>query len=106
MPRDTSAELTPEEVSAARDIFEGRDEQGRSGCVFCTGIHDTVRGVPVWRQPCPRVKRAVWHQDGTLLEVEYWPRHEWVDDDAAPGDRRHIIFPRDVYSVDDIEDGA
>lgn len=93
--RDSDLELTPEEVAAARAIFEGREE-GRSGCVHCAGIHDQVRGVPSWRQPCPRVKHAVWHADGTLLEVEYWPRSEWID---------AVIFPCDVYNTDDIGGG-
>lgn len=42
------------------------------------------------RQPCPRVKRAVWHSDGTLLEVEYWPSGQWESAD--------IIYPRTVFS--------
>lgn len=87
--------LTPEEISAAKDIFEGRDK-GRSGCVHCTGIHDQVRGLAPARQPCPRVKSAEWHPDGTILRVEYWPHSEWLDPDK-------IIFPSDVYGFDDIE---
>lgn len=106
MPTDPLLELTDGEIQAARHIFEGDDRQGRSGCYFCAGIHDTVRGLPPQRQPCPRVKRITWHQDGTVLDVEYWPRHEWVDDNAKPGDRRYIIFPQDVYGADDIEDTA
>jgi hypothetical protein len=92
--------LTPDEVKDAREIFEGKIE-GRSGCVHCAGIHNSVNGLKADRQPCPRVKRAVWHSDGTLLEVEYWPRGEWDRDEVNPGSWRHIIYPSDVYSVDE-----
>lgn len=95
---DSALELTEDEIRTARKIFEG-EIQGRSGCHFCTGIHDTVRGLPPQRQPCPRIKRITWHQDGTVLDVEYWPRSEWATDEDT-------IFPHDVYDADDVEDSA
>lgn len=95
--------LTAEERKDAHSIFEGKT-QGRSGCVHCSGIHNNVAGLAPDRQPCPRVKRAVWHTDGTLLEVEYWPRSEWSRDDVNPGHWRHIIFPSDVYTVEEDDD--
>jgi hypothetical protein len=93
----TDLELTEDEIATARKIFEG-EIPGRSGCHFCAGIHDTVRGLPPQRQPCPRVRRITWHADGTVVEAEYWPRSEWLDDDT--------IFPHDVYGAEDIEGGG
>jgi hypothetical protein len=90
---EDSADLTPEEIENAKKIFEGKAE-GKSGCVHCAGIHDTVLGLPRDRQYCPRVKRAVWHLDGTLVEVEYWPRGQW----EPPADQ--VIYPHEVYAVE------
>jgi hypothetical protein len=83
--------LTDEEVKAAQRIFRG-EVAGKSGCVHCAGLHDVVYGLGRDRQPCPRVKRAVWHADGTLLEVEYWPEGEWND--------RDVIYPADVIDIE------
>jgi hypothetical protein len=92
--------LSKEQRAQAIEIFEGRtrDLKGepRHGCYHCTAIHDVVDGLPPYRQPCPRIKKATWTLDGTLLEVEYWPRGQWEDDD--------MIFPRDAYDDDDDED--
>lgn len=90
-------DLTPEQLTEAKKIFEGKAE-GKSGCYFCAGIHDVVFGLPPERQPCPRVKSAKWHLDGTILEVEYWPRGQW----EPPADE--VIFPHDVYGIDDEPD--
>lgn len=68
--------LSEEERREARLILRGKVE-GKAGCVHCAGVHPTVRGLKLDRQPCPRVRRAVWHADGTLLEVEYWKDGEW-----------------------------
>jgi hypothetical protein len=88
-------ELSPEEKADARAVFAGdRAETGDIPCVHCAGIHDRVTTLAPDRQPCPRVKRAVWSLDGILLEVEYWPG-KW--DDGA-----EIIRPADVYD-DDVE---
>lgn len=90
-------ELTPEAVAAARKIFEGNDPN-RSGCVHCAGIHDRVYGLGADRQPCPRVKHASWHPDGTLLTVEYWQSGYWPEEG--------VTFPSDVYDEDDIPDNS
>jgi len=91
------SKLVTAEIQAAQKIFRG-EVSGKSGCVHCAGIHDVVYGLPLDRQPCPRVKRSTWHLDGTLLEVEYWPEGAW--------NNRDIIFPSDVIDVevDDDED--
>jgi hypothetical protein len=94
----TDGALTAEEIENARKIFEGKTE-GKSGCVHCSGIHDLVFRLPANRQPCPRVKSIKWHPDGTMLEVEYWPRGQW----EPPGDQ--VIYPHDVYTVDDEGEG-
>lgn len=91
---DSADELTPEAVATAKKIFRGEDPQ-QSGCIHCAGIHDRVFGLPAHRQPCPRVKRAVWHGDDTLLEVEYWAHGSWPWED--------VVFPSDVFGEDDIE---
>lgn len=68
--------LTEGEKKDARAILKG-EVAGRTGCVHCAGVHPVVHGLPQQRQPCPRVKRATWHIDGTLLEVEYWQDGQW-----------------------------
>lgn len=84
------SELTNEDKTAAREIFEGKVE-GKSACVFCAGIHASVAGLtPQW-QPCPRVKRIERHADGTPLIIEHWPLGRWESD---------VIFPADVYGDD------
>jgi hypothetical protein len=95
-------ELSPEEKADARLVFSGKAvDEGRLPCVHCGGIHDRVATLPLYRQPCARVKHAVWHADGvTLLEVEYWPPtwNEGLD----------IVWPIDVYEETDepVEDSA
>lgn len=86
-------DLTPEEKSAARDIFEGRIE-GKSACMFCAGIHASVASLDSRWQPCPRIKRIERHVDGTPLVIEHWRPGEWEAD---------VIFPADVYDGDDTE---
>jgi len=87
---DIREELTDEEIIEARRIFKG-EEPGKSGCWHCGGLHELVAGLPMQRQPCPRVKRALWHPDGTLLEVEYWERDSWEDEDT--------VYPSEVFGV-------
>lgn len=93
----SGSKLTQGEIQAAQRMFRG-EVPGKSGCVHCAGIHDVVYGISIDRQPCPRVKRAVWHSDGTLLEVEYWSEGSW--------NNRQTIYPSDVVDVevDDDED--
>lgn len=66
-----SDELTPAEKAKARLIFQGKAPG--NVCVHCGGLHDLVLNLPRDRQPCPRVKHATFHLDGTLTSVEYWP---------------------------------
>lgn len=87
---DIRSEMSDDEILEARKIFRG-DESGKSGCWHCGALHDRVANLPQQRQPCPRVKRAVWHADGSLLEVEYWRPGTWEDADA--------IYPSDVFGV-------
>lgn len=90
--------LSREEREIAQRILRGVELDGsgkpRSGCIHCTGIHDVVDGLPQHRQPCPRVKRAVWAGD-ELVEVEYWPENRWSRDD--------IVFPSEVFDDDEEE---
>lgn len=88
----TEDELTTEQKEVARAIFMGESE--RSACHFCAGIHAAVAGLPPSRQPCPRIRKAEWHPDGTVLNVEFWPPGDWEAD---------VIFPDDVFE-DDEED--
>lgn len=67
-----SDDLTDAEREKARLIFQGKALG--NVCVHCGGIHDVVINLARDRQPCPRVKTATFHLDGTLTHVEYWPR--------------------------------
>lgn len=93
--------FTDDERAEARDILEGRIS-GRGGCVFCAGIHDYVvrtdtYDVPLWRQPCPRIKRIAWNETSNVTEVEFWPPGSW---------ETNVIFPSDVYAESDEGDQA
>ena len=85
-------ELTEEQKSDARSIFEGTHKD-RSACHFCAGLHFQVAGLYPSQQPCPRVKKIDRHTDGsTVLSVEYWPNGEWESD---------VVFPSDVYDEEE-----
>lgn len=92
--------LGVEEKKLAQAILRGMesDRAGnpRSGCIHCAGVHDVVDGLPQHRQPCPRVKRAVWGADDTLLEVEYWRHGQW--------DQSKVIFPDEAFEEDEESD--
>jgi hypothetical protein len=88
VPLTQPRELSEEEKSDARDIFEGKSDAARA-CRHCAGLHPAVVDLKDGQQPCPRVKRVKWHTDGmTILDVEYWPNGEWETD---------VVFPGDVY---------
>lgn len=94
-------DLSPKEKAHARAVFSGDlVDKGVIPCVHCAGVHNRVTTLPASRQPCFRVKRAVWHMDGTLLEVEYWPRG-W-DKDVE------IIWPAEAFEEPEnpVEDSA
>jgi hypothetical protein len=87
--------LSLEERKQAIEIFEGRAINRVTGvlqqaCVHCAGVHDRVDGLPQYRQPCQRIKRAVWSGD-ELIEVEYWRDDRW--------DQSNVIFPADAYET-------
>lgn len=85
-------ELTPKERRNARDIFRG--VKPGNVCVHCNGIHAVVPALTNRdRQPCPRVKSATFHLDGTLTSVEYWP-NGW----ETP---HNITYPHDVFQDED-----
>lgn len=85
-------ELTAQQKSDARDIFEGKVSD-RQACHHCAGLHPQVAGLQPEQQPCPRIKRIKRHTDGTTtLDVEYWPNGEWEAD---------VVFPGDVYDEED-----
>lgn len=91
--------LSAEEREKAREVFEGKAVNYTTGvvqraCVHCAGVHDVVDDLPRYRQPCRRVKRAVWSGDD-LVEVEYWADGRW--------DQADVIFPADAYETDDDE---
>lgn len=75
--------LTETEKAAVRPIFLGTAD--KRPCKDCGGVHETQ---------CPRVKRKVFHPNGNLTEVEYWP----------PGWEAHyadvIIWPEDAFDED------
>jgi hypothetical protein len=80
--------MTPDEKAAAREIFEGKVE-GKTACIHCTGLHDTLAKRQPDQQPCPRVRKIEYHPNGNLAAVEYWGPHDGWD--------RDIVFPRQVY---------
>jgi hypothetical protein len=73
-------ELSPEERDAARQIFEGRAQNGQQSCLHCGGIH---------LRACRRVKAITWHNDGSVISAEYWPDGTW--------DESNITFPEEAY---------
>lgn len=83
--------LSSEDRDDARKIFEGEVE-GVTGCHHCAGIHARVANLPAERQPCPRIKTATWHPDGTMISVEYFRPGWWES---------QVIFPHDVYNDED-----
>jgi hypothetical protein len=94
------SELSPDERKQAREAFEGtlRDRYGNPVdvvCVHCAGIHDRVHNLHQVRQPCPRVRRVVWHGN-EISEVEYWPDGRW--------DSSRIVFQEDAYEEDETEE--
>ncbi len=80
--------MSPEAKEAAQKIFQGETD-GRSACIHCAGLHDTLAGRTADQQPCPRVSRVEYHANGTLAAVSYWPPESGWD--------RHVVFPRMVY---------
>lgn len=60
-------------------------QQFRDGeaCGDCGGLH---------RRECPRVRRRVFHPNGNLIEVEYWPDGQY--------DQSNILWPEDLFTED------
>jgi hypothetical protein len=89
----SARDVSPENLEAARKIFEGKDKD-RFACLFCAGIHNMVAGVPRERQPCPRIKSIQYHTDGvTILSIEFWPKAgRWEED---------VVFPDMLVAEED-----
>lgn len=83
--------LSEAEIEDAKAIFEGRNDKAKA-CHFCAGIHNSVAGLYVWQQPCPRVKRVQRFANGELAEVEFWEPGRW---------EQGVVFPTDVYEVEE-----
>jgi hypothetical protein len=54
------------------------------GCQHCGGLHTRA---------CPRVRRLVYHPNGMVAEVEFFPPDVWSDNE--------IIWPEDLETDDD-----
>jgi hypothetical protein len=50
-----------------------------AACQHCGGWHNRA---------CPRTRRMVWHPNGTLAEVEFWPDGRWSDE--------YVIWPEQL----------
>lgn len=76
----SDGDWTPELVTEFRARFTRKEN-----CTHCGGIH---------ARSCPRVKRLVWHPNGTLAEVEFWSSGEWSDE--------NVVWPEDIPAVEDV----
>lgn len=71
---------------------------GVTQCQFCAGVHDIVRGVPAWQQPCPRIKRIEFYEGGHPSAIEFW--------EAGSGWDRNVVFPSQLAEDEEEEDAA
>jgi len=69
---------------------------GATQCQFCAGVHDVVRGVPAWQQPCPRIKRIEFHESGQPSAIEFWPLDSGWD--------ANVVFPHQLAEDEEAED--
>jgi hypothetical protein len=75
------------------DILDGATQ-----CQFCAGIHDVVRDLPKWQQPCPRIKKIEFYENGFPSSIEFWRSSmNWEE---------HIVFPRSLVEDEETEDAA
>lgn len=73
-----------EEPLTAEEIEKFRKSYLENKCSHCGGVH---------ARACPRVKRIVFNDKGTILEVEFW--ENWPTND--------VVFPEELYE-DEPED--
>lgn len=64
-PEGGEVDFTDGEARDMWAIFNGRR------CDHCGGAHSRA---------CPRVRRIEFHQNGTVLSVEFWPSGKWPED--------------------------
>lgn len=80
------------EGSSVADVLSGVTQ-----CRFCAGVHDIVRGVPAWQQPCPRIKRIEFYDGGHPSAIEFWePGSGWDDS---------VVFPSQLVDEEDEDAG-
>lgn len=75
--------LSREDKNILGAIFRGENPE-KVACEYCGGLHE---------RQCGRVKRKVFHANGNLVEIEFWPDMDW--------DQSNVVWPEDVFDPED-----